>query len=408
MRDKIRILYLDNTFTFGGAINSLCYLVQALDKEQFESVIVTGQSEELLQEKFQGAICYHQMPKLTWVDNRIYSRIATLAVFKIQIFRWLLNMSRFLYWVVCVDFREALRFRRIGKKHGVHLVHLNNIMGSQLSGIMAAKLLGVPCIAHLRDFEVVHPITRFYARLIDRHVAISTAIKENLLQLDVPAEKISIVHDAINLEEFNSDVDCTYLMDEFDLVSDQPTFGILGRVIGWKGIREFLLAAQQVLASIPDARGFVVGGASDGDEAYYRDMQELSMELGLEEKVIFTGFRKDIPALMNCMDIIVHASTRAEPFGMVLIEGMAMGKPVVASRAGGPLDIVVDGETGYLVPIGDVDMLGSAITRLLKDSDLRCRMGKQGRLKVTGEFSSKRNARQMESIYLKCAGVKHG
>jgi len=408
MSDKIRILYLDNSFTFGGAINSLCYLVQALDKEQFEAVIVTGQSEELLQEKFQGAICYHQMPKLTWVDNRIYTKITALALFRIRIFRWFLNMTRFLYWVVCVDFLEALRFRRIGKKHGVHLVHLNNIMGSQLSGIMAAKLLGVPCIAHLRDFETVHPITRFYARHIDRHIGISTAIQENLLQLDVPAEKISVVYDAINPAEFDSDVDCAYLMDEFNLVPGQPTFGIFGRIIGWKGIREFLLAARQVVASIPDARGFVVGGPSDGDGEYFREMQGLSRELGLEGKVTFTGFRKDIPALMNCMDIIVHASTRAEPFGMVLIEGMAMGKPVVATRAGGPLDIVVDGETGTLVPVGDVAAMGNAIITLLKDSGLRDRMGRQGRKRVVTEFSSERYARQMESIYCEFAGARHG
>jgi len=408
MRDKIGILYLDNTFTFGGAINSLSYLIEALDKKQFTPVVVTGQQEKLLQEKFGGTVCYHLMPKLTWVDNRVYSRIASLPFFKIRIVRWLLNMSRFLYWVFLVDFPEALLFWRIGKKHGVKLVHLNNIMGSQLSGIMAAKLLGVPCVAHLRDFEVNHPITRFYARLIDRHIAISSAIKENLLQLGVAANKITVVHDAINIAEFDSEVACTYLLNEFSLVPEQPKFGIFGRVIAWKGIKEFLLAAQEVIARIPNAHGFVVGGPSDGDETYYQEMQALAVELGLKGKVTFTGYRKDIPALMKFMDLIVHASTRAEPFGMVLIEGMAMGKPVVATRAGGPMDIVVDGETGYLIPIGDVAALGDAVFSLLADQDLRCRMGLQGRRKVVSEFSSQRYALQMETIYFDIERAKHG
>lgn len=406
MSEKIRILVLDNTFTFGGAINSLSYLIKALDKDKFEPIIVTGQSEELLREKFDGVTCYHHKPKLSWVDNKIYTKIVALPFFKIRILRQLLNLSRYLYWVFLVDFPEALYFRRIGKRHGVHLVHLNNIMGSQLSGIMTAKLLGVPCIAHLRDFEVVHPITRFYAWLIDRHIAISSAIEDNLLKIGVSSRKISVVHDAINLEEFDSSVNSSYLQEEFKLTPEYSKFGIFGRVIDWKGIREFLLAAQKVIATIPTARGFIVGGPSDGDETYYRHMQALASELGLDGKVFFTGYRKDIPALMNFMDLIVHASIRPEPFGMVLIEGMAMGKPVVATQAGGPLDIVVDGETGYLVPVGDVNALESAITRLMCDKELSDRMGKQGRSKVADEFTSLRYAGHMEEIYKELAGVR--
>lgn len=403
MSDKIKVLFLDNTFTFGGAINSLCHMFQALDKERFLPFLVTGQPEVLLQEKFPGTTCHRHMPMLPWVNNRTYTRIAAWRFFKIRVFLRALKLSRFLYWVFLVDFPEALRFRRIGKRHGVQLVHLNNIMGSQLSGIMAAKLLGIPCIAHMRDFEVVHPITRFYAKLIRRHVAISTAIRDNLLQLGVAAENISVVLDAINLAEFDSDLDCSYLIEEFGLSPEQPRFGIFGRVIGWKGIREFLLAARVVIAMVPTARGFIVGGPSDGDGAYYREMQDLARALGLQDKVTFTGYRSDIPALMKSMDVIVHASIRPEPFGMVLIEGMAMGKPVVATRAGGPLDIVVDGVTGYLVPVGDVDALGSVVSTLLQDRDLRDRMGGQGRLRVVAEFSNQRCARQMEAIYQELA-----
>lgn len=407
MNKKIKILVLDNTFTFGGAINSLSYLIQALDKERFEPILVTGQSEELLRDKFSGTIYHRHVPKLPWVNNRIYTKIASLPLFKIKLLRIMLNFCRYLYWVFVVDFMEALHYMRIGKRYGVRMVHLNNIMGSQLSGIIAAKLLGVPCVAHLRDFEVVHPITRLYAKLIDRHVAISEAIKDNLLRLGVAADRISIVHDAINLAEFDSEIDCRYLPDEFGLGPDQLKFGLFGRVIDWKGTREFLLAAQMVIDKIPTAHGFIVGGASDGDEDYYREMLSLAKELGLAGKVTFTGYRKDIPALMKFMDLIVHASIRAEPFGMVLIEGMAMGKPVVATRAGGPLDIVVDGETGYLVPVGDVAALGGAVTRLLQDNGLRNRMGIKGKQKVANEFSSQRYARQMEEVYQELAGLRH-
>ena len=400
------ILTLDNSYTFGGAINSLAHLLRALDKERFAPVLVTGQPPRWTERNFPGCTCYHFRPKLSWVDNRRYVRLAALAPFRLRWLRKGLNLARFGYWQAAVTLPEALRYYRLGRHHRVGLVHLNNILDSQLSGILAARLLGVPCIAHLRDFVEVHPLTRLYARHIDHHVAISGAIRDNLLALGVPEEKISVVHDAVDLERFTPDIDCSAQSREFGLRPDQPRFGIFGRVVEWKGIREFLLAARQVLAGMPSARAFVVGGASDGSHDFYRAMESLARELGIAGQVVFTGGREDIPALMRLMDVVVHASTRPEPFGMVVIEAMAMARPVVASGAGGPLDIVLDGTTGLLVEPGDAPALGRAIGRLLAAPELRRRFGEQGRLRVATAFSSDRYAAQMTAIYQRfCGGL---
>lgn len=404
MNDKISILILDNTFTFGGAINSLCYLIRAIDPEKFAPILVTGQPIEFLKANFAETKWYHYVPKLPWVNNHIYKRIAAIPLFRVRLFQKVLNLARFIYWLLFVTLPEALRYYYLGKKHHVALVHLNNILGSQLAGIVAAKLLGIPCVAHLRDFEEVHPVTRFYAGLIDHHVAISGAIKDNLLQLGVPEDKITIVHDALDLKEFNADVGSDHLFKEFALTPDTPRYGIFGRVVDWKGIREFLLAAHQVAAQVPDARGFIVGGPSDGDEAYFREMQALAGELGLGNKIIFTGYRTDIPAMMKFMDIVVHASNRPEPFGMVVIEGMAMGKPVVATRAGGPLDIVKDGETGFFAEVGDVESLALSVIALLCQPNLCSMMGLAARLRVEQHFSSHLYAAKIEEIYLQLKG----
>jgi glycosyltransferase involved in cell wall biosynthesis len=392
------ILVLDNTFTFGGAINSLCHLLRALNKERFAPGLVTGQTREYLTNHF-DCTWYHYVPKLPWVNDRVYRTIAALPIFRLRLFRKALNISRFLYWIVFITLPEALKYYRLGRKHRVDLVHLNNIFGSQLAGIIAAKLLGVPCVAHLRDFEEVHPLTRFYARLIDHHVAISGAIRDNLLQLGVPAGRITIVYDAIDLAEFNTEVSCFHLLREFNLASDQPRYGIFGRVIDWKGIREFLHAVRYVSEHVPGTKGFIVGGHSDGDEAFVREMQRLTVELNITDKVVFTGYRQDVPALMKLMDVIVHASKCPEPFGMVIIEAMAMEKPVVATRGGGPLDIVIEGETGYLVEMGDPDALGRAIINLLRQPDLAHQMGRQGRARAEEAFSVDRYAAQMERIF---------
>lgn len=399
MKRCLTILILDNTFTFGGAINSLKHMLKSLDTGLFKPVLVTGQPKEFLRANLPDTIWYNYVPRLPWVNNRIYRKIAALAPFRIKRLMQILNFCRFCYWVLFITIPEALRYYRIGKRHRVSLVHLNNILGSQLAGIIAAKLLGVPCVAHLRDFEEVHPITRFYARLIDHHIAISEAIKENLLQLGVPETRISVVHDALDLDEFDATVECNHLLRELGLAADRPRFGIFGRVVEWKGIREYLQAARLIVEKVPEVQGFVIGGPSDGDEQFYQEMLQLTADLGIEKEVIFTGYRSDVPALMKLMDVVVHASNRPEPFGMVVIEGMAMGKPVIATRAGGPLDIVADGETGYLVAVGDAEALALKVIDLLRRPDLCLRMGRRGRERVREMFNSRMYSEKMQEIY---------
>jgi predicted outer membrane repeat protein len=399
MPPKMTILFIDNTCTFGGAINSLEKLVHALDKQRFVPILVTGQAPHLLAEMF-DIRWYHMMPQRSWVDNHRYLKLAGLSIFRFNITRRLLNALRLLYWIACVHLPEGLRYYRIGRKHQVSIVHLNNIIGSQLSGIIAAKLLRVPLIAHMRDFEAISPVTRLYARAVDHFVAISQAVRHNIGQLGVADEKITLVHDAIDITALKDQPDPPQTLHEaFGTPPNCPTFAIFGRVIAWKGIREFIEASRKVMERIPNARGFVVGSPSDGDAPFFLKMQQFAGELGLAERIVFTGYRKDALQLMRQMDIIVHASKRPEPFGMVIIEGMALGKPVVATRGGGPLDIVRHMETGILIEMGDSDALAGAITFLLRHPEVINRMGKAAYHHVKERFSIERNVLQLEALY---------
>ena len=398
-KDNVPVLYLDNSYTFGGAINSLECLVRALDKNHYGPILVTGQPEDFLSEHFSDITYYHVDLKLQWVNNEFYTTLLSIPLFRNRLMLRTLNSLRGLYWIVFHDIPEALRYYLIGRRHQVRLVHLNNILGSQLSGILAARMLGVPCVAHLRDFEKSSLSTRIHARLIHHHIAISSSIRDNLLELGVPGEKISIIHDAIDLDEFNDAVDTGYLEKEFFVKPEHKLFGVFGRVIGWKGIKEFVLAAAKVIEANPNARAFVIGSPSDGGEEYFNEVVELTKSLGIERNIIFTGYRKDVPALMKLMDVIVHSSITPEPFGMVVIEGMAMERPVVATRGGGPIDIVADGETGFLVEMGESDEMAEKLLTLLKDEKLSSDMGRKGRARVELMFCKERYARQVEKVY---------
>jgi glycosyltransferase involved in cell wall biosynthesis len=398
------VLYLDNTATFGGAINSLLYLLRALDKSRFAPVLVTTQPEEFLRRNFNFIQWRTVRIKRSWVDNSMYKKITGMRLFSSGLGLKCVNRIRFFYRLLFITLPEAVRYWQIGRKYKVGLVHLNNIMGSQLAGILAAKMLNVPCVGHLRDFEEVDWVTRLYARFIDLHIAISGAIKDNLLRLAVPEEKIVVVYDAIDLQDFDDTVSIGHLRHEFSLNDEEQLFGIFGRIVGWKGTVEFVHAAALVIPSTPNSKAFIVGDCSDGNSGYLKVVKELIAEYGLEEKIILTGYRTDVPALMQLMDVIVHASITPEPFGMVLIEAMAMKKPVVATRMGGPLDIMLDEQTGFLVSPGNTKEMAGAIERLLADKELASDMGRNGKKRVIDMFTKERYARQVEGVYTRLLG----
>ncbi len=340
------------------------------------------------------------------MHNQIYKKIIKYKFFSSGFGLKGINRVRFLYWLLFVTLPEAIRYYQIGRKYKVRLVHLNNIMGSQLAGILAAKFLNVPCVGHLRNFEEVDGVTKFYAKLIGVHIAISGAIRENLLHLAVPEKKIFLIHDAIDLDDFNSTIQCEYLRKEFNLNNEEKLFGVFGRIIEWKGIKEFVHAAAIIIQSTPNAKALIVGDSSDGDNKYFSEVKKLISHYGLEQRIILTGYRKDVPAIMGLMDVVIHASITPEPFGMVIIEGMAMGKPVVATKVGGPLDIVVDGQTGFLVEPGDLNDLAYAIRRILSENNLATVMGKNGKERVATLFTKERYARQIEEVYTNTLGVR--
>lgn len=401
-----KILYLDNTQSYGGAILSLKNLLKAIDRQRYHPIVVTGQTAEYLASDFAGFDVYADRFKLPWLHQPIYQRIKCWPPARWRGLKPLITGWRYAYWLLVHHLPDAWRYYRIGKKHQVELVHLNNILGSQLAGILAAKMLGVPCVAHLRDFENNTVFTRCYARLIDHHLAISSAIKNNLLALGVDENHITLVADAIDADEFCQAIDCRDLDAEFKSAQGTLKFALFGRIVAWKGVLEFVEAAALVIQQRPQVTAFIVGSAGSAQDPYFLQVVERITRLGLSQKIILTGYRADVARLMSYMDVIVHASISAEPFGMVIIEAMALARPVVATAAGGPLDIVEAGETGTLVPPADVPALAAAIVDLLDDPQRRQRYGRAGRRRVEERFTTRRSAAIVEALYARLIAEK--
>ncbi len=152
-------------------------------------------------------------------------------------------------------------------------------------------------------------------------------------------------------------------------------------------------------AKHPQAKFEIIGAPLFAERAYEADLRTLCDELKLNDTVEFAGFVENVPTRIAELDIVVHASTTGEPFGQVIIEGMAEQKPVVATNGGGVPEIVQDGITGLLVPMGDVLRMAEAIDYLLTHPDEATEMGVRGRERVQTHFTIQKTARMVEAVY---------
>jgi glycosyltransferase involved in cell wall biosynthesis len=187
------------------------------------------------------------------------------------------------------------------------------------------------------------------------------------------------------------------------LDADEQAIGNVGRLQPWKGQHVLLKAAPAILAAHPRARIVVIGGAVGGfSAAYPRELEELARTLGIHDRVTFLGQRPDVAALLPGLDVFVMASF-GEPFGLVTVEAMAAGVPVVATAAGGTLEIVDDGRTGVLVPVDDPAAMAAAIDGMLSDPEHAALMAKAARARALDRFDITRYVRQIEDLVVELA-----
>jgi glycosyltransferase involved in cell wall biosynthesis len=237
---------------------------------------------------------------------------------------------------------------------------------------------------------------------VNHVIAISAVIRQNIIATHpIAAERVSVVHHGVDLSRFTPDENVRFAArQELGLAPEHLVLGIIGRLQISKGYLEFLDVARRLVNEIPQARFLLIGEASRGESSEAQRILGKIREWQLEKVVHVLGFRRDIPRWLNAMDIFVFPS-HAEAFGLVLIEAMAMAKPVVSSKGDGVLDIVRDGDTGLLVPPRDVESLHTAVLSLAQNAAQRLAMGQRGREHVLKFFALEHSLEALESLYHK-------
>jgi glycosyltransferase involved in cell wall biosynthesis len=388
----IRVLFFDHTAAQSGAEIAMLNLVRHLDSRKVTPVVVFGAYGPVVEQMHRFADT-QVLPMPVAVAGAKKDSLGIASLFRL---RAALGGIAYIW-----------RLARFIRRNEVDVVHTNSLKADVIGGI-AGRLARRPVIWHVRDRidedylpgSVVR-IFRLLSRWVPQLVITNSAATLQSLYPGAPpdnsfpssgkpAGRTVVVHDG---------TPWPFPAQRTSASDGGVRIGLIGRISPWKGQHIFLQAAALVRQNFPDARFFIVGSALFGEAEYDRKVRALTESLGISDRVTFTGFRKDVPNVIADMDLIVHASTTGEPFGQVIIEGMAAGKPVIATDGGGVPEIVEDGKTGILVPMGDVQAMADAIARLLADPALAADMGARGRERVRDHFTIERKARKVEAVY---------
>lgn len=390
-----RVLYFDHTSLMSGGEIALLNLVKTLDRSKFYPIVVLATGGPLVAKLREAGVETHICPLSDSVRLAKKDTLGLSTILKLG--------------DVVQTFRYTWKLVQMIRKFDVDIVHTNSLKADVLGGV-AGRLSSTPVVWHVRDriapdylpSHVVR-IFRFTSRwlpswiIANSNATLQTVALRGFVRgvviysgMDVASRRM-VVHDGMNQPDSPY---CTR-----DPENAGPIIGLVGRISPWKGQHIFLEAAAKVVRSYPNARFQIVGAALFDEQEYERYIHDLCARLNLTNSVEFLGFQEDVPAVMRNMSLVVHASTIGEPFGQVVLEAMSLAKPVVATAGGGVTEIVVDGHTGMLVPMGDADAMAEAIMKVLADPEFASRLGLNGYDRANAIFTIEQTARNVERVY---------
>lgn len=382
MRDELskKILYLENGVGFGGAVISLRTYLDHADLDRFPAVLAHSLDDPKFNTFAPGIKKVH-LPE-TKNGKGLAANLARKA-----------NIDVIQY---------AIKIARLIRAEKVDCLYLNNDLVTNLSGMIAGRLMRIPVIQHERD--IPSPISRLATSLCShatRVLAISAPVRHALEGMGYPGERIRMVPEGLDLKLYQpaGNEILQKIRHELGVAPTDKMAVLVGMVMDWKGQHVLIDAAPAVLARYPDMKFVIVGESPPGAEDYAAKLREQVLRLGLTGKVLFSGYRSDVPAVMQAADIVVHASTSPEPFGRVVIEGMVMRTPVIATNIGAPPEIIRQGDTGYLVPPGEPAALARTMLHILDQPNHAVEVGENAHREVLRKYSIQRHAALIESVF---------
>lgn len=379
---KKKILVIDPVDFVGGAELFNIDFLKKVNLDKFEVVLLTSGQEDYLK-------------KLKKVSVKVLK-------FKFgRMKKWRFKALKNLWQAVKM-------VKRTVKEEKIDLIHTNSIR-AHIVGAVAAFLTRKKLIWVIHDFTFPKFFVRRLIRVPQKILISSEAVKK-FTENQVPKKywsKLVLVPNGVDLEKIEKMAFKATLREELNLGPKVKLVGMVGRIDWWKGQDSFIRAAAKVLAKLPQTRFLIVGEASEHDEKtaqFKKKLEELQRDFDLGREVYFMGFKPNVWNVIKEFDVLVHASTEPEPFGRVVLEGMAVGTPVVASNLGGPKEIIIHKFNGLLVNPKDIDEMVRAIASVLENKDLAEKLKENGVRTIKRKYTLGKVVRSIEQVYERVLG----
>ena len=378
------ILFVHTTSEVGGSDISLAHIVERLDPARYRPVVALPADGPLVPRLERAGAAVAIVPRMRKLTSR----------------RGRLGLAAF----AAAYPLGVAALARVIRAHHVDLVHTNTI--HNLYGWAAARLTRTPHVWHVREIvwqsATLRRLERALALGHSSRVVVTSAAVGRMFERDgtLPASVV-IIANGVDTARFSPGAS-RRVREDFGIPDDVPLIGAAGRLDVWKGFEDFIDAAAAVRRTRPDARFVIAGGAIEGVEELEPRLKAQAAARGLGDAMVFAGWRYGpdaMPEFHRSIDMLVLPSREPEPFGLVVLEAMASAKPVIATAQGGPLEIVVDGETGVLVPPRDAGAMAAAMLDLVAKPERAAALGAAGRARVLAEYAMERTAARVQVLY---------
>lgn len=382
---RILLVEVNEDGTVGGSHQAQYDLVRLMDRTLFTPVVVYYQDNRfapLMREEGAEVVILEEL-------RRKEFRVRTQGALPAKA------------WNILVG--SIAQRRRLLKTLGIDLVHLNNSPASGFDDwLPAARLAGIPCVTFAMGNAPRHlkPFQQAMARRFDRIFVISDQVERTFIEEGYPANNLFMTQIGVDVERFRGlrRRSRAEVRAELGLPEEQVVACMVGNLREWKGQHVVLEGLRRMDPEVRKGLTVLfVGSVGPEYEGYFRDLEEKVSAWGLEGSVLFVGGRTDVPDLLGASDLGLHASVLPEPFGLVVVEAMAMGIPAVATSHGGPATVVTP-DTGITHSPEKPEELAEALTRLVADPALRLRLGVNASARAEA-YDARVMVREIQKVY---------
>lgn len=397
MEKRIKIGILDHSGEIGGAETSILTLLKHYDTSRFhiKMVLATrGGFSKVLKEMGIETLSVLLPSSLRNLKRGQFLR--SLLFFFVYFFTFKIYL---------------LKLRNLIKREGFDLLMTNTIK-AHLYGSLASLGLKIPLIWRFHDILSETDFNPFYIKFIillgnllpQQILVVSEAVRESLLNYGLHPQKIIVIYNGVDTENLIKEKEEKALNIEKE--KRGRIIGCFGRIVPQKGHKVLLSSIPLVVSSFPKTTFLIAGGVPENYQSYRQNLIEFIDQKGLKEQVFFMDFWIDPSSFYPRIDLLVFPSITTEAFGLVLLEAMALGKPVIASKVGGIQELIIDGINGILVEPNDYEKLAEKIKYLLENPEICKRIGEEAKRMVKEKFPLKNYIEAMEESFLKAFNTK--